>query len=925
VVSAGVVGLAVVDQSRATLHDSLAREGLATADLAADGAAGFVRNSRDDTHEFAAQALMRAQVSHEQLNGLRLELARWRRDHRWADSALIVDLTGRVVAASPPEPRLESVADQDWFQAVSVTGSAAAGAVHPSLGTGRPVAPYAVPIYDESGQRSAVLAVNASLDALSDHLREARRLGGDALRVGIIVRSTGLVLASNDPDLVLTSVSPERLQRVHSAIGERGRTEVTNSDGARTLVAVAPVSDVGWTAFARQPTSVAFAPVDALTRQASWLVLAAALLAGLAGAGLAVWINRPLARLRAAAEAVAAGDLGRRVGLSRQDEIGEVGRAFDRMAAQLHGNLEQLEAVAVQANELAVIAQVREERARALMDSVGDGILTFDAAGTIASCNPAALRTFACSAGELVGTSVVELVPDLAARGKGAESVADALLGEAGEVEGRRLNGELFPMELTVSEMPAEDERLFIAVVRDVTDRKAVERELTRLAFHDPLSNLPNRALFMDRLQHGLERASRQGRPIAVMFLDLDNFKVVNDSLGHKAGDQLLVSVAERLVGCLRSVDTAARLGGDEFTVLLEDLATPDDALVVADRIAKHLNEAFQLDGREVFVTASIGIALSDGHDNGQNAESLLRTADLAMYQAKTNGKARYAVFDPAMNERAWKRLETETDLRYALERQEFVLHYQPIVDMATGHIEEVEALVRWQHPERGLIPPAEFIPLAEETGLIVPLGRWVLEQACSQLRTWGVDDLVVSVNLAARQFQDPRLVEDVGRILAETGLAPSQLKLEITESAAMLDAVATEATLRQLKTLGVSLAIDDFGTGYSALSYLKRFSVDTLKVDRSFVNGIGEDADDTAIVSAIIALAHTMGLEVTAEGVETADQQARLQRLGCNRGQGYYFARPRDRAELTELLITGVLPLPVAFEPEPPALDAAA
>ncbi|HYY87642.1 MAG TPA: EAL domain-containing protein, partial [Chloroflexota bacterium] len=616
-----------------------------------------------------------------------------------------------------------------------------------------------------------------------------------------------------------------------------------------------------------------------------------------------------LGRLRAAAEALAAGDLSRRVGLHRNDEIGDVGRAFDRMAAQLQANLDQLEAVAVQANELAVIAHVREERARALMDSVGDGILTFDATRTITSCNPAALRTFQCSADQLIGTSLVDLLPGLADRSQGRGSLAEDLLGQSGEVEGRRPNyGEVFPLELTVSEMPAEDERLFIAVVRDITDRKAVEQELTRLAFHDPLSNLPNRALFMDRLQHALERAARQGRPIAVMFLDLDNFKVVNDSLGHKAGDQLLVSVAQRLVGCLRTVDTAARFGGDEFTVLLEDLTGPEDALLVADRIANHLNEPFQLDGREVFVTASIGIALTDG--SSETAESLVRTADLAMYQAKTSGKARYAVFDPEMNDRAWRRLETETDLRHALDRSEFVLHYQPIVDLATGRIVEVEALVRWQHPERGLVPPAEFIPTAEETGLIVPLGRWVLAEACAQLRAWGDPDLVVSVNLAARQFQDAALVEDVARVLKASGLQPWQLKLEITESAAMLDAAATEATLRQLKRLGVHLAIDDFGTGYSALSYLKRFSVDTLKVDRSFVGGLGHDTDDAAIVTAIVALAHTMGLEVTAEGVETADQQARLQRLGCNRAQGYYFARPRDQAEISTLLNLGVLPV---------------
>jgi diguanylate cyclase (GGDEF)-like protein/PAS domain S-box-containing protein len=907
-----VVGLAVVGQTRATLHDSLAREGLATAELAAASAEDFIRNVREDTQELASRPLIRTQAIGGQSTGLSPELARWRAEHPWAQGALVLDTTGQIVASSSVGISPEDLSDQRWLQAILGGDSEAFGDARPAVRTGRLVTPYAVPIRDRSGALSGVLVACASLDALSDRLREARQAdagnaAASSITLGLSDRATGMVLAANDPSLVQTRIPPERMAEVDASVGTRGSAELRFGDGPAFLVAIAPVSTLHWRAFARQPASAAFAPLDVLTGQASLLVLVSAVLAGIAGAGLALWINRPLTRLRAVAEALAAGDLGQRVGLTRKDEIGQVGRAFDRMAAELHTNLEQLEAVALQANELAVLAQVREERARALMDSVADGILTFDAAGTIVSGNPAAMQIFGCSAGEVVGTNLSQLVPALAARSEGAASLAEALLGESGEVEGRRPSGEVFPMELTVSEMPAEDERLFIAVVRDVTERKRVERELTRLAFHDPLTNLPNRALFMDRLQHALDRATRQGRPIAVMFLDLDNFKVVNDSLGHKAGDQLLVHVSQRLVGCLRSADTAARLGGDEFTVLLEDLTGPEDALVVADRIAGYLNSAFQLEGREVFVTASVGIALSTGRDD--SAESLVRTADLAMYQAKTSGKACYAVFDPAMNDRAWQRLEVETDLRYALDRGELVLHYQPIVDLATGRIEEVEALIRWQHPTRGLVPPGEFIPIAEETGLIVPVGRWVLEQACAQLRAWGSHDLVVSVNLAARQFQDAQLLNDIARILAETGVEPRQLKLEITESAAMHDAAATEATLRQLKALGVGLAIDDFGTGYSALSYLKRFSVDTLKVDRSFVGGIGHNTDDTAIVSAIVALAHTMGLEVTAEGVETADQQEHLRNLGCNRGQGYYFARPRDRAELTALLEARVLP----------------
>jgi diguanylate cyclase (GGDEF)-like protein/PAS domain S-box-containing protein len=912
ILSAGVVGVAVVRQSQTTLRDGLTREGLASADLAAASADDFLRNSHEDVRELASQTSVRDLASAGAADSLRAELERWRSDHPWAQSVMVIDLSGRAVARAGAAAPPSDLGAQDWWWPAAGPSGEAIGEARPNTSDGQLVAPYAVPIRDRSGAPTAIVVACARLDILSDRLRDARQLApGDAntITLGLVDRATGLILASNDPSIVQASIPAERMAEMDSHVNGRGSAELRFGTVPPLLVSIAPVSTLRWTAFARQPVSAAFAPADLLSRQASLLVLASALLAGLAGAGLGLWINRPLRRLRAVADALAAGDLGQRVGLTRSDEIGQVGRAFDRMAGELHTNLEQLEAVALQANELAVIAQVREERARALMDSVGDGILTFDAAGTITSGNPAAMRIFGCSAGEVVGANLSHLVPVLAERVEaGAQHVvAEALLGESGEVEGRRVSGEVFPMELTVSEMPAEDERLFIAVVRDVTERKTVERELTRLAFHDPLTNLPNRSLFMDRLQHALERANRHAAPIAVMFLDLDNFKVVNDSLGHKAGDQLLVQVSQRLIGCLRTADTAARLGGDEFTVLLEDLSSAADALVVADRIAERLNAAFELDGREVFVTASVGIAVSTGPDD--TAESLIRTADLAMYQAKTSGKARYAVFDPEMNDRAWQRLEIETDLRHALDRGEFVLHYQPIVDLASGRIEELEALIRWQHPTRGIVPPNAFIPIAEETGLIVPIGRWVLEQACEQLRGWGNSDLVISVNLAARQFQDPQLLSDVARVLARTGIAPRQLKLEITESAAMHDAAATEATLRQLKALGVGLAIDDFGTGYSALSYLKRFSVDTLKVDRSFVNGIGHNTDDTAIVSAIVALARTMGLEVTAEGVETADQREHLRVLGCNRGQGYYFARPRDRAEVSGLLDRCVLP----------------
>ncbi len=431
-------------------------------------------------------------------------------------------------------------------------------------------------------------------------------------------------------------------------------------------------------------------------------------------------------------------------------------------------------------------------------------------------------------------------------------------------------------------------------------------RELAHQAFHDSLTGLPNRVLLLDRLEHALARATRHRNRNAVLFLDLDGFKVVNDSLGHHVGDQLLVAVAERLRVYSRPGDTVARLGGDEFAFLLEDIADQSDAVRVAERITDALRASFAVSGREVHATASVGIVISGA--GGDDPARLLRDADVAMYRAKAKGKARYEVFDARMGADALRRLEAEADLRQAIERREFRVYYQPRVEIVSGHIVGMEALVRWDHPRRGLLSPAEFIPLAEETGLILPIGRRVLAEACGQARAWrdrypGDPRLLMSVNLSVRQFQHPDLVEEITQVLRETGLAAGSLKLEITESVLMEDAAANTIMLRRLEALGVRLEIDDFGTGYSSLGYLKRFPVDVLKIDRSFVAGLGRDPEDTAIVQAMISLAHTLGLAVTAEGVETTDQLACLRDMGCELGQGYLFSEPLPSAAVGALL----------------------
>ena len=429
---------------------------------------------------------------------------------------------------------------------------------------------------------------------------------------------------------------------------------------------------------------------------------------------------------------------------------------------------------------------------------------------------------------------------------------------------------------------------------RDVTERKTAERRLVHDAFHDALTNLPNRALFSDLLGRSIGRARRrEDYRFAVLFLDMDRFKIVNDSLGHIIGDQLLVAVARRLEGCVRPGDTVARLGGDEFTILVDDIAEVSDATRVADRILRELQRPFNLSGQEVFTSTSIGLALSE--TGYERADDLLRDADLAMYRAKALGKARYEVFDTAMHARAVGLLQLETDLRRALDRGEFKVHYQPIIHLQSGRIVGFEALVRWQHPQRGLVMPDDFIPVAEETGLIVPIGREVLREACRQLHEWrhGFPNLTlsVSVNLSGKQFRQPDLVDQIERVLDAWQIPPASLRLEITESIIIDNTEAAIETLSRLRAIGVRLDLDDFGTGYSSLSYLHRFEMDAIKIDRTFISAVGDRGENSAIVRTIVNLARNLELDVIAEGVETPEQVAILRALDCELVQGHRFA----------------------------------
>jgi diguanylate cyclase (GGDEF)-like protein/PAS domain S-box-containing protein len=549
-----------------------------------------------------------------------------------------------------------------------------------------------------------------------------------------------------------------------------------------------------------------------------------------------------------------------------------------------------------------------ERRFQALIENSADPIVLVDADGAVLYRSPASARVLGYSDEERVGRSVLELVhpedtPALAA------ALGESLRGPARPVvfqcRARHKSGGWKVFDGSLNNLSG-DEAIGAVVInsRDITERREAEQRLAYLAQFDPLTGLPNRDLFQDRLEQTLAQAGRNQWLVGVVQVNLDRFKIVNDTLGHGAGDKLLVMAAERLGEAVRSGDTLARFSADEFAVALSNLARADDASVVAHKVLDALGRPFEIDGQEVYVSASLGVAVYP--DDGASGDVLIKNADAAMHRVKEHGRNGFQFYLPEMNERAAQRLQLETALRGALERDEFMLHYQAKVDLASGAISGFEALLRWQQPDRRLMSPARFIPVLEDTGLIVPVGEWVMSTACKQIKTWqrqGMGSRPVSVNLSARQFLQPGLDAAVARMIEETGIDPRLLDLELTESLLMRDAEEAVRVLKNLKSYGVRIAVDDFGTGYSSLAYLKRFPLDALKVDRAFVRDVNTDPDDAAITIAIINLAHSLKLKVIAEGVETSAQLEFLREHGCDEIQGYLFSHPLAAEDCTQLL----------------------
>ncbi|MBW4655314.1 MAG: EAL domain-containing protein [Kaiparowitsia implicata GSE-PSE-MK54-09C] len=800
--------------------------------------------------------------------------------------------------------------------------------------------PASAPIYDAEGNLVGVVGSNFFMSQISEFLQ--------SLTIGehgqaFVVEPSGLLVASStdEPLLWMEEGQPQR-QRVQQSDNDllRGTAAVLvqefghlsqirqptqlefDLEGDRQFVEAIPYRDewgLDWLIVVVVPESDFMAQINANTRVTIALCAGALLLSVASGIVTARWLAQPLVALNQATKEIAKGNLHQTVVTPRIREVDELSHSFNQMTMQLQSALtEQRDLNQALANS--------ENQLRQFLDAVPVGIAIHDATGQLIYTNELAqllLQIEVFQPVELENLAIAFQIyragtPDLYAQEH--MPALRALNGEVLQTDDLELRLEkgTIPIEVSASPIFDQDDRIMYSVVafQDISDRKRSQEQLVYNALHDTLTDLPNRNLLMERLELSINWARQiEDYHFAVLFLDLDRFKVINDSLGHLAGDELLVAIAHRLLGTIRPTDLAARLGGDEFVILLDEIGGIQDAVRAAERILRQFRTVFEVDGRELCLSTSIGIVLGDR--SYHHPPDLLRDADIAMYRAKGNGRATYAIFDADMHTQALKRLDIEHDLRRAIRNQEFVVHYQPIVSLSSGKIIGFEALVRWQNPKRGLIPPGQFVAIAEETGLIQAIDTWVLRQACTQLAVWQQQFpqhplLKISVNLSARDIWDAPLVETLDSILADTPLVNfGGLTLEITESILIENVSATIDLLSRIKERGIAVSIDDFGTGYSSMSYLHDLPIDTLKVDRSFVGHMTREGKNYRITETIVQLSNRLGLEAIAEGIETSEQLSFLQQFGCEYGQGYLFSKPIP-AESATVLLQSATPYPM-------------
>lgn len=816
----------------------------------------------------------------------------------------IADAHGELLCDAIATQKSINYSDRSWFRDALKNRRFVIGGLTISRTTGKPVIVTALPIFDAQGMVHRVVFTSIDIEWL-EHLLQQVRLPRDT--AVSVMDAHGVILARHPGGEKfagkLNPLAP--LVQTILARKEEGIGKGKGTDGVTRLFAYHRLFENPATASAyvsvTTPTEILFAQSNHLfVRDMSIVGLATVLIFILVWFGTNILVLDKMKALIQASKRIAHGDFSTRTQIRESGELGELARTFDGMAQSLELLFQQNQHV---------------------MEVMPEAVIVSDSSGKIVTVNAQAEKLFGYTRSEMIGLSIETLVPERFRATHAThrnEYMAMAtptvrIMGEGRELFARRKDGSEFATEINLGSLKTEDGHFVISAVRDVSERKQFETRILHQATHDPLTSLPNRILFHDILEHAMIRAVRTEKLLAVLFLDLDEFKNINDTLGHEYGDMLLKEIARRLTATLRRDDLIARddthiarQGGDEFTILLQGISVVDNIIQIAEKILAAVSRPFIADNHEMHMTASIGITIFPFDDT--DIQSLLRNADTAMYRAKENGKNNFQFYTAGMNALIRERMEIENGLRHALERGELVLHYQPQVDIESGKMIAVEALLRWAHPENGLIPPDKFIPVAEESGLIVLIGEWALRTACRQNKAWQDMDLPhirMAVNLSARQFRQPHLLAVVAQAMADAGLDPhsDSLELEVTESVIMKDMEGTINTLNELHEMGVRLSIDDFGTGYSSLSYLKRFPINTLKIDQSFVRDITTDADDAAIAATIVALGHSMKLRVIAEGVETAQQLALLREMKCDEMQGYYFSRPLPPEEMEKLL----------------------
>ena len=799
------------------------------------------------------------------------------------------------------------------------------------------------PIYGQKNTLLGVTNTTLSLSQLSKFLQSLKI--GRSGKTFIIERSGNLVASSTNEQLFITNNLPGQTKHKRlTALASRDRVtrltaEYLNAhfvnfnnihssqhldfkiDGKRQFIHLMPFKDdygLDWIIVVVVPEADFMEHIEANTRTTILLCFGTLILTTITGVITSHWITQPITRLSLASKEIAKGRLDQTVTVEGIEELRVLAQAHNQMATQLQQSFaelletnRQLEAEIVERNQVEKALRLSEQRFRLAIDNIPHPFVIYDAERRLQFINTFGINRSGYSEEALIGHTDEELFPPEVTNTylPLLKKTVETYTLQTGECQ-INLPGGIFTIIATYVPLLNEHGEIYqiLGHTYDITDRKRVEEQLLHNALHDALTDLPNRTLFIERLKYALQQVKlQQNYLFAVLFIDLDRFKVINDSLGHIIGDQFLLAIAGRLKVCLRPTDLAARLGGDEFTILLEPIQDASDAIKVAERIQQELALPIELDGHEVFATASIGIALSSTVNYNQ-PEELLRDADSAMYRAKALGRMRYELFNSDMYASAIARLHLENDLRRAIERREFRVYYQPIVSLTSGSIVGFEALVRWQHPERGLVNPGDFISLAEETGLIVEIGYWTLHEACHQMQAWRLNDCPsvlekIHVNLSIKQFSQPNLIKQIEQILDSSGIDHSILILEITESLIIENDEQTTATLSQIRELGVKISIDDFGTGHSSLARLSSFPISVLKIDKSFISQMDSNSRNLEIIEIIVTLAHKLGIQVTAEGVETTEQLAFLKKLNCEYAQGYFFSRPLNSSDASALI----------------------